>query len=64
MKKANQNGPLQFEGEINASNYRMEWVNKPQDAATRALLEEDSRDFMNQSLSTSCLTVVTRAEGP
>lgn len=50
------------EGDVNLSAHRDRWVGGL-DAATRALLDEDSRYFLRQSLSTPCLDVVERANG-
>ena len=58
-------GPTQPppEGESNLSPRRRAWGGAALDAATRALLDEDSRYFMHQSLSSPCLDVVRKAEG-
>jgi 4-aminobutyrate aminotransferase len=51
------------EGDINISAGRSEWQAKHLDAETQALLEEDARYFLKQSLSTPCLNVVAACEG-
>ena len=51
------------EGDINLGDARAAWHRDYLDAETRALLEEDTRWFLHQSLSTPCLNVVERAEG-
>jgi len=51
------------EGDINLGDARAAWHRDYLDAETRALLEEDARWFLHQSLSTPCLNVVERAEG-
>ena len=51
------------EGDINLGDARAAWQRGYIDAETRALLDEDSRWFLHQALSTPCLNVVERAEG-
>jgi len=51
------------EGDINLSPRRVEWQAANLDAETRALLEEDARYFLHQSLSTPCLNVLRACEG-
>ena len=51
------------EGDVNWSAARGSWVDQLGDA-TRAMLAEDERYFIRQSLSTPCLDVVERAHGP
>lgn len=54
---------LRSEGDVNLSPRRREWSSEHIGASARALLEEDSRHFLHQSLSTPCLNVLRRAEG-
>ncbi|MGQ0663818.1 MAG: (R)-1-hydroxy-2-aminoethylphosphonate ammonia-lyase [Pseudomonadota bacterium] len=54
--------PPRSEGDSNLSPRRRAWARR-HDAATRALLDEDARYFLRQSLSTPCLSVVAKAEG-
>jgi 4-aminobutyrate aminotransferase len=49
---------LRSEGDINISPRRAEWVRGHLDAETRALLDEDAKYFLHQSLSTPCLNVL------
>lgn len=57
-------GPaVQSEGEANFSERRRRWAAENLDAATSALVEEDARYFLHQSISTPCLSAVRRAEG-
>ncbi len=56
-------GPDLSEGDVNSSPLRDAW-RASLGEATRALLDEDERWFIHQSLSTPCLDVVERAEGP
>ncbi|MCK5621619.1 MAG: aspartate aminotransferase family protein [Alphaproteobacteria bacterium] len=55
--------PLQSEGESNRSPKRREWSSRNIDETTRAILDEDARYFLHQSVSTPCLNAVARAEG-
>jgi 4-aminobutyrate aminotransferase len=54
--------PDRSEGDVNLSPLRAAWRGKlgPE---TRALLDEDERYFLHQSLSTPCLDVIVAAEG-
>ena len=56
-------GADRMEGESNLSPRRRAWLENDLDDATRALIEEDARYFLHQSLSSPCLDVVARAEG-
>jgi 4-aminobutyrate aminotransferase len=51
------------EGDINLSPRRDEWQDAHLDAKTRALLDEDARYFLHQSLSSPCLNVMKACEG-
>ena len=51
------------EGDINISPQRTEWQDKHLDARTQALLNEDERYFLKQSLSTPCLNAMRTCEG-
>jgi 4-aminobutyrate aminotransferase len=51
------------EGDINISPRRDEWQKKHIDAKSRALLDEDARYFLKQSLSTPCLNILQKCEG-
>ncbi|MEN8197372.1 MAG: aspartate aminotransferase family protein, partial [Pseudomonadota bacterium] len=55
--------PLQSEGESNLSPRRREWSARNIDESTRAILDEDARYFLHQSVSTPCLNAIARAEG-
>ncbi|MFC3787552.1 aspartate aminotransferase family protein [Paenibacillus sp. GCM10012307] len=54
---------LRTEGDINLSNERREWQENHLSQQTLDVLEEDSRYFLHQSMSTPCLNVITDAEG-
>ncbi len=47
---------LSSEGDVNLSGKRTTWQERNLGAAARALLAEDARYFLHQSLSTPCLT--------
>ena len=51
------------EGDINISHRRDVWQKKHIDAESRALLAEDSKYFLKQSLSTPCLNTMRACEG-
>jgi len=51
------------ESDINLTPRRLRWQRRNLDAAARALLEEDERHFLRQSVSTPCLNAIARAEG-
>jgi 4-aminobutyrate aminotransferase len=51
------------EGDINISDRRQAWQRTHIDDAGRALLDEDARYFLRQSLSTPCLNTMRRCEG-
>lgn len=54
---------LRSEGDLNITLRRAEWAAAHIDAATQRLLDEDSKYFIHQSLSTPCLNVLHRCEG-
>jgi 4-aminobutyrate aminotransferase len=51
------------EGDVNLSHRRQAWQAQHLDAATRALLAEDARWFLHQSMSTPCLNALQAADG-
>ena len=55
--------PEQSEGELNISPRRIAWASRNHDEATRKVLEEDTRYFLRQSVSTPCLSAIAGAEG-
>ncbi|MCU0563643.1 MAG: hypothetical protein MUE48_06815, partial [Desulfobacterales bacterium] len=55
--------PHRSEGDINISPRRDRWQSEHLDADTRALLAEDERWFLRQSLSTPCLNVMRTCSG-
>jgi 4-aminobutyrate aminotransferase len=55
--------PAQSESDTNLSPRRRAWSSRNLNAAARALIEEDARYFLHQSVSTPCLTAIAKAEG-
>ena len=51
------------EGDINISPRRDHWQKRHIDAKGQALLDEDARYFLKQSLSTPCLNALQKCEG-
>jgi 4-aminobutyrate aminotransferase len=51
------------EGDINLGQRRTDWQAQHIDPATRALLDEDARWFLHQSMSTPCLNALQGAQG-
>lgn len=66
MEKAGTQEIDQFrsEGDLNISPRRQAWSEAYIDQDTAALLAEDEKYFLHQSLSTPCLNVLTGCEGP
>ncbi|GMV99374.1 MAG: aspartate aminotransferase family protein [Candidatus Hydrogenedentota bacterium] len=54
---------LRSEGDVNLSAARVAWSDGQLDAGTRALLTEDARYFLHQSLSTPCLNALNAVDG-
>lgn len=54
---------LRSEGDLNLSPLRHAWTEQHLDPSTAALLEEDARYFLHQSLSTPCLNVLQGCQG-
>jgi (R)-1-hydroxy-2-aminoethylphosphonate ammonia-lyase len=54
---------LSAEGDVNLSARRSRWQQENLGKAARALLAEDSRYFLHQSLSTPCLSALKSASG-
>ncbi len=59
----NNTARLRSEGDLNTSPRRARWQAAALDAETRALLDEDARCFLHQSLSTPCLNALRACEG-
>lgn len=54
---------LLTEGDINLSDERFKWNQSITDDQTRQVLEDDSRFFLHQSMSTPCLDVLSSCNG-
>jgi 4-aminobutyrate aminotransferase len=54
---------MQSESDTNLSPVRRAWAKRNIDAKARALLAEDERYFLRQSVSTPCLNTIVKAEG-
>lgn len=52
------------QGDVNSSVERANYVGTFQDTTTKFWLEEDSRYFLHQALSTPVMNVISRTEGP
>jgi 4-aminobutyrate aminotransferase len=55
--------PRPSDGDANLSTRRAAWAARHVDPRTRAVLEEDARYFLHQSLSSPCLSVIRKAQG-
>jgi (R)-1-hydroxy-2-aminoethylphosphonate ammonia-lyase len=55
--------PAPSESDTNLSQERRAWAARNLDAPARALLAEDERYFLRQSVSTPCLNAIVKAEG-
>ncbi len=55
--------PRESESDTNLSPRRAAWSRRNVDAAMRAMLAEDERYFLRQSVSTPCLAAIRKAEG-
>jgi 4-aminobutyrate aminotransferase len=55
--------PAPSESDTNLSQERRDWAARNLDAPARALLAEDERYFLRQSVSTPCLNAIVKAEG-
>ncbi len=63
MPNTKQIDNLKSEGDLNISSRRTAWQADALDDETRALLEEDARYFLHQSLSTPCLNALQACDG-
>lgn len=54
---------LRSEGDTNITPARQRWTQSIADPMTQQLLEQDSRYFLHQSMSTPCLDALVEAEG-
>ncbi|SEA72894.1 4-aminobutyrate aminotransferase apoenzyme [Desulfuromusa kysingii] len=63
MSKVDKSAADRTEGDINQSVHRSSWQKKVLNEETCALLAEDEKYFIHQSLSTPCLTALERSHG-
>lgn len=61
--KVNVSKPTQAEGEANSSPRRQAWTKANISEDSQKLLQRDADAFLHQSVSTPCLSVITKAEG-
>src|SRR5215471_10191171 len=55
--------PRPSESDINRSPLRAAWAARNRDPRVAAMVDEDARYFLHQSVSTPCLSAVAKAEG-
>jgi len=60
---AKRSEPAPSESDTNQSPERRAWAARNLDASARALLADDERYFLRQSVSTPCLNAIVKAEG-
>jgi 4-aminobutyrate aminotransferase len=63
MEPAVKKNVQESESDTNLSGERRAWAARNLDASARALLAEDERYFLRQSVSTPCLNAIVKAEG-
>jgi 4-aminobutyrate aminotransferase len=63
MSARNSRDVSQSESDTNLTSRRADWQARALDDTTRALLAEDERFFLRQSVSTPCLNAIAKAEG-
>ncbi len=63
MPESIEQSPERAEGDINLSPRRRAWAEQHIDENTARLLDEDSRYFLHQSLSTPCLNAIRASDG-
>jgi 4-aminobutyrate aminotransferase len=63
MRKASGAAVAPSESDTNDTDRRAQWQHRALDDRARAILAEDSRRFLRQSVSTPCLNAIARAEG-
>ncbi|MEK9672547.1 MAG: aspartate aminotransferase family protein [Rhodospirillaceae bacterium] len=64
MNKMKPPPPAQSEGENNLSARRRDWSDANLSDAARAAIKRDANLFLHQSVSSPCLSVIAKAEGP
>ena len=63
MSDLDQQTPERAEGDVNLSPRRKQWATSHLDNATQAMLDEDAKYFLHQSLSTPCLNALQGSDG-
>jgi 4-aminobutyrate aminotransferase len=63
MPESKEQKPERSEGDVNLSPRRSAWAERHLDADTAAMLDEDARYFLHQSLSTPCLNALRASRG-
>jgi len=63
MPESNEQKPERSEGDVNLSPRRSAWAERHLDEDTAAMLDEDARYFLHQSLSTPCLNAIRASRG-
>ena len=63
MALSRDRSPKPSEGDVNKTSRRAEWAARRRDPAISAMLAEDARYFLHQSVSTPCLSAIRKAEG-
>lgn len=64
MNDLRKQAPTQSEGESNTSSRREGWSAKTHNPDTNKILDRDAAHFLHQSVSSPCLSVISKAEGP
>jgi 4-aminobutyrate aminotransferase len=63
MSLSDKQSPERSEGDVNLSPRRSAWAENHLDENTEAMLAEDAKYFLHQSLSTPCLNAIRASEG-
>ena len=63
MSFTDKQSPERSEGDVNLSPRRSAWAESHLDENTEAMLAEDAKYFLHQSLSTPCLNAIQASEG-
>ena len=63
MSLTDKQSPERSEGDVNLSPRRSAWAESHLDENTEAILAEDAKYFLHQSLSTPCLNAIQASEG-
>lgn len=63
MGRKQMDKPNHGEGDLNTSDNRSDWQDRNVSESAKQLLERDASVFLHQSVSTPCLTAISKAEG-